>query len=141
MTQLLFVYIHRTGECPSFISSCQFEKRSKRWIASISDSKEDGCTVIAVVFTRSHPEPGSQAHLRQFWYCGARAHGNVCHCASLLSLGKISPQPLLHFWSIGPGRIPYWSAAFSNLHENTSSEGTNYYQQNHKVNRHANNDQ
>lgn len=92
--------MHRTSECPSFISSCQFEKRSKRWIASISDSKEDGCTVIAMVFTRSHPEPGSQAHLRQFWYCGARAHGNDCHCASLLSLGKI-PRNLYSFGSIG----------------------------------------
>ena len=81
--------MHRTSECPSFISSCQFKKRSKRWIVSTSDSKEDGCTVIAVVFTRSHPEPGSQAHLRQFRYCGARAHGNVCHCAPLPSLGRI----------------------------------------------------
>jgi len=80
--------MHRTCECPSFISSCQFNKRSKRWIVSTSDSKEDGCTVIAVVFTRSHPEPGSQAHLRQFRYCGARAHGKVCHCAPLSSLGR-----------------------------------------------------
>jgi hypothetical protein len=97
--------MHRTGECPSFISSCQFEKRSKRWIASTSDSKEDGCTVIAVVFTRSHPEPGSQAHLRQFWYCGARAHGNDCHCAPLLSLGKI-PRNLYSSEFRKLGRIP-----------------------------------
>ena len=94
MKQLLFSCMHRTSECPSFISSCQFKKRSKRWIVSTSDSKEDGCTVIAMVFTRSHPEPGSQAHLRQFRYCGARAHGNVCHCAPLSSLGRIPSRRL-----------------------------------------------
>ena len=114
MKQLLFSCMHRTSECPSFISSCQFTKRSKRWIVSTSDSKEDGCTVIAVVFTRSHPEPGSQAHLRQFRYCGARAHGNVCHCAPLPSLGRSPQSPSDESAVFRKER----NAAFSNFFQN-----------------------
>ena len=90
MKQLLFSCMHRTSECPSFISSCQFTKRSKRWIVSTSDSKEDGCTVIAEVFTWSHPEPRSQALPRLSQYCGTRVHGKGSHCAPLLSLGILS---------------------------------------------------
>ena len=119
MKQLLFSCMHCTSECPSFISSCQFTKRSKRWIVSTSDSKEDGCTVIVVVFTRSHPEPGSQAHLRQFRYCGARAYGNVCHCAP--SFPRKNPRCRLATnrpCSAMSGMRPF------PIFINTSSEGT-----------------
>ena len=50
-----------------------------------SDSKEVGCTVIAVVFTWSHFEPRSQACLRLSQYCGTRVHGKGSHRAPLLS--------------------------------------------------------
>ena len=75
------MYPHR--ECSSSSNSCQF---TATFVASISDSKEDGCTVTAVVFTWSHSEPRSQAHLRLSQYCGTRVHGKGSHCAPLLSL-------------------------------------------------------
>ena len=87
------MYPHR--ECSSSTNLCQF---TATLVASISDSKEDGCTVIAVVFTWSHSEPRSQAHLRLSQYCGTRVHGKGSHCAPLLSLAilqKIRPVP---FW-------------------------------------------
>ena len=75
------MYPHR--EVSSSTNLCQF---TATLVASISDSKEDGCTVIAVVFTWSHSEPRSQAHLRLSQYCGTRVHGKGSHCAPLLSL-------------------------------------------------------
>ena len=64
-----------------------------------SDSKEDGCTVTAVVFTWSHFEPRSQACLRLSHYCGTRVHGKGSHCAPLLS-PRIYPQISLR-WALG----------------------------------------
>ena len=52
---------------------------------SLSDSKRDGCTVTAKVFTWSHSEPRSQALLRLSHYCGTRVHGKGSHCAPLFS--------------------------------------------------------
>ena len=60
----------------------------QRWIVSTSDSKEDGCTVIAVVFTRSIPNPKS-THLRQFRYCGASPR----ECLSLCPLPSSEESP------------------------------------------------
>ena len=64
-----------------------------------SDSKEDGCTVIAVVFTWSLSEPRSQARLRLSRYCGTRVHGKGSHRAPLLSL-RIYPLISLR-WALG----------------------------------------
>ena len=51
----------------------------------LSDSKRDGCTVTAKVYTWSHSEPRSQALLRLSHYCGTRVHGKGSHCAPLFS--------------------------------------------------------
>ena len=73
-----------------------------------SDSKEDGCTVIAVEFTWSHSEPRSQARLRLSRYCGTRVHGKGSHRAPLLSL-RIYPQISLR-WALG--RCSFGVSAF-----------------------------
>ena len=70
----------------------------------LSDSKRDGCTVTAKVFTWSHSEPRSQALLRLSHYCGTRVHGKGSHCAPLFSLRYPRPERALKAGpSIGAG--------------------------------------
>jgi hypothetical protein len=102
MMQLFFVYtphlrvpfIHQFMPIQEIRSS-----QDDSWFPT-SDSKEVGCTVIAEVFTRSHPEPGSQALLRRFRYCGTRVHGKFRHCASLLSPDLLINIPATAFSGI-----------------------------------------
>ena len=61
---------------------------------NLSDSKRDGCTVTAKVFTWSHSEPRSQALLRLSHYCGTRVHGKGSHVPLSFHLGFLDPQGL-----------------------------------------------